>query len=99
MVRRRRQSRGALDVAEIDRIAMAPGQALDHFGLPGPHRDVGARAPEMDRQRRAPAPTADDGRPHARRSPSRRSLPATRRPMFSWWRRMTIAAPAAQAAI
>src|SRR5262249_15278205 len=97
VIRRGLEPDRALEIAQIDRVPSLTREALDDLGLTRPHADGGAGAREVNRQRRSPAATADDRCSHARRSPRRRSFPASSRPMFSWWRTMTTATPAAQA--
>src|SRR5262245_36632152 len=85
-----------VDVLQVEGVAARRPHSVDDLSRAGPEADGGARPREVDRQPHAPAATADDAdsQRHARRSPRRRSVPAKSRPMFSWWRTITMAAPA-----
>src|SRR5437762_4244183 len=100
-LRRRRDARGDVEVGEVPRAPASGPDPLDHLDLARPETHGAALPREVDRERRPPAPAADDREHHAalRPRPRRRSVPARRRPMLSWCRAMMIAAPAMAASI
>src|SRR6185503_19766256 len=95
---RHRYRIGQRHVREVDRVGASRHHLVDQGGVARPQPHLVPEAPEMHRERRAPAAGAEDGDPaHYTRTPRRCSVPVRSRRTFERWRK-TISAAAEAAA-